>query len=97
MSKNIGCLRKIATPPVAAHNDNGCGCCSVPVAVGQKVRFDPFDGIKGEGVPDLRGPVEGTVETVYHKHRMFLVRYGEQPIRSCFHFSDIGVTVFLGR
>ena len=110
------------------------GSLWAPVTVGQKVRFDPFDGIKGErgdcrrggrkkpsewprsvgdaaaptarrtpgtatgeGVPDLRGLVVGIVEMVNPKHRMFMVRYGELPTRSCFNFCDIGESVFLGR
>lgn len=66
-----------------------------PVTVGQKVQFDPWDGISGTGVKELRKVVTGTVIAVYPKHRWFLVEYGEHKLRTGFKFCDIedGVNV----
>jgi hypothetical protein len=61
------------------------------VKVGQKVRFDPFYGMKGYGVEVCREEVTGTVVMINHKHKWFLVAYGNN--RTSFRFDDIGELV----
>lgn len=64
------------------------------VAMGQKVRFDPFAHITFQGIADLRDEnVTGTVVMVNEPHRWFLVEYGKQKQRISFNFCDIGTAV----
>lgn len=60
------------------------------VTVGQKVQFDPWDGIKCIGAKELRRVVTGTVIAVYQKHHWFLAEYGIHKLRTGFKFCDIG-------
>ena len=67
------------------------------IAVGQKVRFDPFDSITGWGVDACRGDVIGTITKVYHEHQWFSVVWGDPQQRISFKFSDVGERVkFVG-
>ena len=50
------------------------------IRVGQKVRYDPLDGIKGFALSDLRTESTGTVVYINEKHRWFSVVNDE---RSC--------------
>lgn len=63
------------------------------VEVGQKVRFDPFEGAFGYGVEACRGMVTGTVVDVYSEHNWFSVVYGDPQQRMSFKFCDIGERV----
>ena len=64
------------------------------VEVGQKVRFDPFDAIKGFMAEDNRGTVTtGTVVYVNKQHKWFSVEYGNPKMRTSFKFYEIGKTV----
>ena len=68
------------------------------VEVGQKVRFDPFEGAFGYGIEACRGRVTGTVVGVYPEHKWFSVVYGEPKQRFSFKFADIGERVkFVGK
>lgn len=60
------------------------------VAVGQKVQFDPFDGIRMFASGEARKTVTGTIIAVYPKHRWFLVEHGMHKLRTGFKFCDIG-------
>lgn len=60
------------------------------VAVGQKVQFDPFSGIRGPASSEVRKNVTGTVIAVYPEHRWFSVMYGKYKVRTSFKFCDIG-------
>jgi hypothetical protein len=62
--------------------------------VGQKVRFDPFEGIKFADVTALRGGVTGKIVAIYPKHKWFSVEYGNKQ-RTSFKFSDVGSVVTL--
>lgn len=66
------------------------------VALGQKVRFDPFEQIMGFGANDNRGNyVIGTVVSVNYPHKWFSVEYGEPAMRTSFNFCEIGGIVTL--
>jgi uncharacterized protein Veg len=68
------------------------------IKVGQKVRFDPFQGINCYGAVAIRKKQTGTVVAVYEDHRWFSVEYGdkgETKKRISFNFADIGVTCAL--
>ena len=57
------------------------------IKVGQKVKFDPFDTIRGYGVEVCHGEVVGTVVDVNYEHKWFSVQYGK--LRTSFKFCDI--------
>lgn len=61
-----------------------------PVSVGQKVQFDPFNGIRGPASSEVRKIVTGTVIAVYPEHKWFSVVYGVHKLRTSFKFCDIG-------
>lgn len=65
------------------------------VSVGQKVQFDPFNGIRGPASSEVRKIVTGTVIAVYPEHKWFSVVYGVHKLRTSFKFCDIedGVNV----
>ena len=64
------------------------------IQVGQKVRFDPFEEVKGFGIEENRGkPVTGTVVFVHAPHRWFSVEYGNPKMRTSFRFDEIGKVV----
>lgn len=61
------------------------------VSVGQKVQFDPFNGIRGPASSEVRKIVTGTVIAVYPAHKWFSVMYGRKyKVRTSFKFCDIG-------
>lgn len=62
------------------------------VKVGQKVRFDPFSCISGDGVEEMRYQITGKIAYINWKHRWFSVVYGNR-LRTSFHFYDIGKEV----
>ena len=62
--------------------------------IGQKVRFDPFEGIKFSDVTSLRKEVTGTIVAINEKHKWFSVEYGNK-MRTSFKFSDVGSVVTL--
>lgn len=61
------------------------------IKVGQKVRFDPFHGIKACGVADVAGKVEGTVVYVHPEHRYFTAEYeaADKKFKISFNFNDL--------
>ena len=66
------------------------------IAVGQKVRFDPFSSATGIGAETVKGSnVVGTVVFVNDKHKWFLVDYqnGNEKLKTSFKFSEIGKLV----
>ena len=63
------------------------------VAIGQKVRFDPFGDITGFGIKDNKGEVVGTVVAIHRNHKWFGVEYGDPKLRTSFKFCDIGKSV----
>lgn len=64
------------------------------IKTGQKVRFDPFRGIKGYGVDELRHNVTGKVFYVNRKHGWFGVAYGP-GLRTGYRFTDVSGKVRL--
>lgn len=60
------------------------------ISVGQRVRFNPFAGIKFYGVHAVSKKVIGTVIMVNDEHRWFLVEYGRDKMRVSFNFCDVG-------
>ena len=66
------------------------------IRIGQKVRFDPFEGLKGYGIGDSKGSlVTGTVVFINAPHQWFSVEYGEAKMRTSFKFTDIGQGVMV--
>lgn len=66
------------------------------IAVGQKVRFDPFDGMKGFASEGCKGnTVTGTVVMVNRENKWFSVEYGSQKMRTSFKFWQIGKDVLV--
>ena len=66
------------------------------VAIGQKVRFYPFEKITGFGSDDNRGNyVTGTIVYVNEPHRWFSVEYSFHGVkqRTSFLFCQIGEDV----
>ena len=77
-----------------------CGCPliktekePVTIRVGQKVRFDPFEEVKGYDTGYLRKTVTGTVVMVNEPHQWFSVEYGNPKMLTSFKFCDIGSVV----
>ena len=66
----------------------------------QKVRFDPFKGIRSYGVSVGEVEVEGTVVYINFAHRWFEVEYptADGKVKTSFKFDDIGdlVTIVKG-
>lgn len=65
------------------------------INAGQKVRFDPFEDIRGYAIEECRGEVTGTVVKVYPEHKWFAVAFGNPKQRTSFNFADIGEMVML--
>ena len=77
-----------------------CGCPLIkkekeplPIRVGQKVRFDPFAGMKGFDIGCFQEMVTGTVVIVNEPHQWFSVEYGNPKMLTSFKFCDIGSVV----
>ena len=60
------------------------------VEVGQKVRFDPFYGLKGQDINSNSDCVTGIVVAVYERNKWFSVEWGDPKQRTSFKFCDIG-------
>lgn len=61
------------------------------IKLGQKIEFDPWQGLNGilgcrEGVTTV-----GTVVYINNDHHWFTVEYplGKEKFRTCFHFVDV--------
>lgn len=63
------------------------------IEVGNIVRFDPFEGIRFYGVCQMPKRVIGKIVYVHRPHHWFTVEYGEERVRTSFHFCDIGNSV----
>lgn len=63
------------------------------IKLGQKVEFDPLDGMLWYGAEHFHEIVTGTVVEIHEDHRWFLVEYGEDKIKIGFKFDDVGETV----
>jgi len=63
------------------------------VVVGTKVIFNPYDGIKGVDIGDIRQNVMGEVVDVNYAHKWFSVEYGCSAMRTSFKFCEIGKSV----
>lgn len=63
------------------------------VAVGQKVRFDPFACTVGIDIGYSRCEVTVRIVEVNDKHKWFSVEYGDPKMRTSFKFCDIGQAV----
>lgn len=61
--------------------------------IGQKVRYEPFKGIKDVG-EELRIEVTGEVVYINEEKRWFTAQQ-ENGIKTGFHFSDVGRYVHL--
>jgi hypothetical protein len=64
------------------------------IKIGDKVVFDPLEGIKHPGFGDREAvEVEGIVRLINEDHHWFMAEYfpdGVHKVRICFNFSDIG-------
>ena len=60
------------------------------IAVGDKVRFDPFRHDRVTDIGCLRKNVIGEVVEVNYAHKWFSVEYGCPAMRTSFNFCDIG-------
>lgn len=58
----------------------------------QKVRFDPFKGIRSYGIGVGEIEVEGTVVYINFEHRWFEVEYptADGKVKTAFKFDDVG-------
>lgn len=66
------------------------------VKLGQKVQFNPMDGISFPGCSDVQNTVTGTVVYINEPHHWFSAVYGdERPLRISFNFNDINKKVYL--
>ena len=63
------------------------------IVVGEKVRFDPFEHIKGRDIGTFRTAVVGEVVDVNYAHKWFSVEYGCPAMRTSFKFCDLGSVV----
>ena len=70
----------------------------IKIAVGQKVRFDPFETQTGYGIDTIRYTATGTIVKVYPEHQWFSVAFGNPVQRISFKFCDVGERVkFVGK
>lgn len=64
------------------------------IVIGDKVRFDPFEQLRGADMGYLRGNfVTGEVVEVNYPHKWFSVEYGTPAMRTSFMFCEIGSVV----
>lgn len=61
------------------------------VAVGQMVKYDPFQSMSYLGVGEIRQIVTGKVVYVNHKRGWFVAEH--EGMRTTFRFTDIGKDV----
>ena len=61
------------------------------IKIGQKVRFNPFHGIRTMGFTDVSNKVVGEVKYINEPHNWFSVEYdgGAGPQRISFNFNDL--------
>ena len=61
------------------------------IKLGQKVRFNPYEDMRGYGVGLIRGDLTGTVILVHPSHRYFIAEYGdgEAKFKTSFKFNDV--------
>jgi hypothetical protein len=64
------------------------------IEVGQKVKFDLFEGINPPGLTPIHSEKIGTVIEVYEDHRWFSVEY-DNGCRISFKFDDIGTAAII--
>lgn len=67
------------------------------IKVGQKVKFNPFDGLHMTGFTDINKKFKGVVKFVHPTHRYFTVEYdnGAGLQKISYRFDDIGKYVKL--
>lgn len=65
------------------------------IQVGQKVRFDPYVGVKVPSFGNVSSLKVGTVIEVHEDHHWFAVEYdvNDSTMRTSFNFADIGDNV----
>jgi hypothetical protein len=65
------------------------------IKVGQKVRFNPYHGVKQSGLGVETDITEGVVHYVHPTNRWFNIKYngGDGPLLTGFKFDDIGKVV----
>lgn len=65
------------------------------IKVGQKVRFNPYHGVKQSGFGVENDVAEGVVHYVHPTNRWFNIKYngGDGPMLTGFKFDDIGKNV----
>lgn len=61
------------------------------IKIGQKVKFDPFKGIRIGGMTTGTNKVSGTVVYINTEHRYFTVEYklGDETFKNSFNFNDL--------
>lgn len=62
------------------------------IKLGQKVKFNPFEGTKVVGSMD-NTEVIGEVTYIHEENQWFQITYGKHNLRRCYKFSDIGTEV----
>ena len=62
------------------------------IKLGQKVKFNPFEGTKVMGSMDDT-EVIGEVTHINEEKQWFQITYGKHKLRRCYKFSDIGTEV----
>lgn len=66
------------------------------INLGQKVQFNPMDGIRFTGCSEKPEIAIGKVMYINKPHRWFSVVYGDgDRCRTSFHFCDIGTKVHM--
>lgn len=65
------------------------------LCIGSKVQFNPFKGIRVNGIDKIDVTMTGTVIYINDKHRMFTAEYesGNTMQKVSFNFVDIGINV----
>lgn len=62
------------------------------IKLGQKVKFNPFEGTKVIGSNDNCETI-GEVILINEENQWFQITYGKHNLRRCYKFSDIGTEV----
>jgi hypothetical protein len=63
------------------------------IKIGQKVKFNPFEGTKVLGSVYDDSEVIGEVTHINEENQWFQITYGKHNLRRCYKFSDIGAGV----
>lgn len=65
------------------------------IKLGQKVKFNPFEGTKVLGSMNDNAEVIGEITYINEENQWFQITYGTNKLRRCYKFTDVGNDVIV--